>query len=770
MKNLLVILRRNFISPIVIAILILAGILLYLNQTRDAWFLSVVVIVNTLIAVVQEVRAQRALRKLELMSAPHAHLINSDGSITDIQIDQLKVGDNVRLGLGDEIPADGVLIESAGLEADESILTGESVPVGKKQGAFVYAASAVVGGSAVLRVDFVGHNTKIGSMSKTLKNYQPQLTPIQIAIQQAITWLTYGALGLAILIIVIYSLSGENAIQIFKTVTSAAVTVVPEGLLLASSVLLAFGSIKLAQAKVLPQKLAAIEAMALLNVLCVDKTGTLTSDQITFEGFELFDESEKDAAELIGVITTETGSGSKTNAVIAAQYPAPLNYKLLETLAFSSERKYSGVKVKIDNKTYSALAGSPEFLSKLSPLSAEQNKKINDLAMIGKRVLLLSIFDDTDVNLSELQLSSGRSIGIMILANELRVGVEKTVAYLQNNGVSIKVISGDNPATVQYIATKAGIHNSQNVITGAELKNVSKKHWNEVVSKNTIFATVLPDQKEKLVATFKELGHFTGMVGDGVNDAMALKKADLGVAMFAGASATRRVADIVLMNNSFNSLPIGMKLGNKIMQSIEIIATLFFHKIIFGVVLLFSTMAMGLVYPFLPRHITFMNIFLVTLPTIMWTIFAPSPRHKLSPKYFWNDTLMAIAPIATLSGIAVTSTYAILSRLHPEDIKGIMTSTVIMATLFGINMVFLVPRMFDVKNTKKAKVARFFYVTAVALIVFPSFKFAFIRDFFDFTMPAWTSTWPLVVLLIGIVIFQWRIAISAGDRIKRREP
>ncbi|MBC7869184.1 HAD-IC family P-type ATPase, partial [Candidatus Saccharibacteria bacterium] len=374
MRDFLVILRRNFFSPIVIAILVLASILLLLNERRDAWFISFVIIVNTLLAIVQEVRAQRALKKLELMSAPRARRIQADGTIDEIMFDKLVVGDIIQLQLGDEVPADGKIVTSAGLEADESILTGESAPVEKSDQSIVYAASAIVAGSATLRVTAVGLDSKVGSMTATLKRYEPQLTPLQRAIGRAITWLTYGALGLAAIIFSVYYLSGENAVKIFKTITSAAVTVVPEGLLLASSMLLAFGSIKLAQAKVLPQKLAAIEAMALLNVLCVDKTGTLTSDVIAFEKLELFDETDSVAAQLVGIVAKETSGGNTTGNAIRAGLVAPEHYDVLQTLAFSSARKMSGVKVAYKGETYSMLMGAPEFLDKLAPLSPLQKK------------------------------------------------------------------------------------------------------------------------------------------------------------------------------------------------------------------------------------------------------------------------------------------------------------------------------------------------------------------------------------------------------------
>ncbi|NTW62366.1 HAD-IC family P-type ATPase, partial [Candidatus Saccharibacteria bacterium] len=551
------------------------------------------------------------------------------------------------------------------------------------------------------------------------------------------------------------------------TIASAAVVIVPEGLLLASSLLLAYGSLKLAQAKVLPQKLSAIEAMSMLDVLCVDKTGTLTSDNITFEEYLPF-ETEDRAHDLIGIVSYETSRESSTGKAVVDHFPAPKHYKVIDNLAFSSSRKYSGTKVEVGGKIRGVLMGAPEYLKKLSKITNDQLKLIEDLASEGKRVLLIVVFDGKRVSLNSLKTHTGRAIGAVVLSNELRVGVEKTVSFLQKNGVSIRVISGDNINTVRYIAASAGILNSDRAITGEELSKVKKSEWDDVVSRTTIFARVLPEQKERLIKTFKRLGNFTGMIGDGINDALALKRSDLGIAMYAGASATRRIADLVLLDNSFNSLPMGMRLGNQITQAIEIIATLFFHKIIFGLVLLLSTLAFGMVYPFEPRHITFMNIFLVTLPTVMWTLFTPSPRHRLSPKTFWRDTLVAVAPIAVLSGVMITSAYSMLSRLYPNSPRGVSTLTVIIATFFGVYLVYLVPRMFDVRNNRKSRLAKIMYTVKVFLVLVPSFSLRLVRDFFSFSMLTRFNNWQLIAVIIIAAAAQWVIAGYAGRHLRER--
>jgi len=766
MRDFFVIFRRNALSPIVIAILVLAIILMTLRDFRDAWFLSVVIVVNTLLAIVQEVRAARVLKKLELMSAPTAKLINSDGTTEEVLFDKLLTGNTISLSMGDEIPADGKIITSAGLEADEGILTGESAPIEKNIGSTVYAASAVVAGSATMRVELVGQSTKVGTMASTLKRYNPVLTPIQHSISVAITWLTFGALGLSVLILIVYYLSGQDTVVIFKTIASGAVVIVPEGLLLASSLLFAYGSLKLAQAKVLPQKLAAIEAMALLDVLCVDKTGTLTSDMIKFENFETFNSSEPKILELISITVNETSSGSSTSEALKEGLKPHGRYKIMQNLAFSSARKMSGVKVDLGGDIFNIVIGAPEYVSKFAQLDSSQKQRIEVLTNEGKRVLLVGLSKDSRTSIKDLKDGSGQPMGLLILSNDLRVGVEKTIRYLQKNGVSLRVISGDNPNTVKYIASMAGIANHGSVLTGAQLQKINKRNWNKVVAETTIFARVLPEQKEKLIETFKNLNNFTGMVGDGVNDALALKKSDLGIAMYSGAIATRRVADIVLLDNSFNSLPIGMRLGNRIIQAIELIATLFFHKIIFGLVLILTTLLFGFVYPLEPRHITFINILLVTIPTLMWTLFPPSPQHRLSPRHFWRNTLLAVTPIAVLSGVMITSAYTLLHLMHPKDAMGVSTTTVIIATFFGVYLVYLVPKMFNVRNNRKSQIARILYTVTVLAVISVSFGFDYFRDFFNFSMPAGRSTWPLLIMIFGTAILQWIIAGQAGKRIR----
>ncbi len=768
MRDYLDIVRRNLMSPIVIAIFLLALALLYAGERRDAWFISVVIAVNTVIGVVQEVRAKYALKQLELMSAPRARLVRGD-EVVEVMYDALQVGDEILLEAGDELPADGVVLSARGLEVNESMLTGESASIDKKKHDEVYAATTVIAGSARVRVAAVGDATKAGAISATLKQYTPRLTPLQQAIQNAITFLTYCAIVLSLLVFARYRIAGFESVRILKTIITSAITIVPEGLLLASSLLLAFGSLKLAQAKVLPQKLSAIEAMALLNILCTDKTGTLTSDEITLEHVEPFGGSDEPVKQLAAMVAHETSGGNATGQAIITALDLPYEYTVDDILAFSSARKFAGVRARVDGRVRTLIMGAPEYVARMAPLSTTEQQQIEKWTDDGLRVLLLAEFGDNDTPLKSLKPGNGRPLAVVLLRNLLRDGVVDTVAFLQRQGVNIRVISGDNPRTVQYVARAAGINNPDTAITGAELAELDEPAFAAAADQHTIFARVLPEQKEHLIAHFSQQNHqFTGMVGDGVNDALALKKADLGVAMYAGAPASRRVADIILLNNSFNSLPLGMRLGNQIMQAIEVIATLFFHKIIYGLVLLAVTLVLGVIHPYAPRHITFLNIFLVTMPTIMWTLFPPRSHHRINPHNFWRDTLGAVTPIALVSGAAVSITYLMLRAMQSHDQDTVSTMTVLVATFFGVYLVFLVGPMLGVVLDRRAKTARMLYIAAALLVASTSFAVPLLRRFFDFTIPTLAMIGPVAGVVVIAALLQWHLARRAGKIYQNR--
>ncbi|MDO4902194.1 MAG: HAD-IC family P-type ATPase [bacterium] len=805
MKQIRSIIIRNFISPISIAIFLLAIGLLALGEDRDAWFISVVILINSAIGSIQEIRAYLTLKKIELMSQPRARLLKEDGSSEEILFSNLKSGDKILLQNGDEVPADAKIITSNGLEINESMLTGESIPITKSAGEKVLASAIVVAGDAVAEVLAVGDATESGQMTARLKSYKPQLTPIQKNIQRLITYLTYFAIFLAIVVIFRYKFLGQTDVVILKTITSAVVVLVPEGLLLASSLFFAYGSLKLLQAKVLPQKISAIEDMALLEVLATDKTGTLTSPEIEFNDFEILDKDLDEAS--LGAILTALNSQSKdknaTARAILKQFSEDSKkssqVKISDFVPFSSSRKLSAATLTINKKSQSVVFGAPEFILRNfadSKLAEQTSKRIETLASKGLRVLLLAEFAEKPSNKKlENLIDSGakfRPLAIVTLKNSLRENVRETVDFLQNRGVSIRVISGDNPLTVSHIAAEAGVKNAEKFITGAELAEFSEQDFEAAVLENSIFARVLPDQKEKIIGIFQKNQLYTGMIGDGVNDALAIKKADLGISMFDAAPATRRVADLVLMDNSFTSLPSGVKIGNRIMLSIEMIAILFFHKIIFGTTILFITMILGLNYPFLPRHITYMNFILVTMPTILVTLFPPLPTRKISPKDFWRDTLGNVAPIAVLTGVDISVIYvglilpfnadfinfetfrglveyfdAPLIEILPKsnfELRGILATVVISTAYFGFLVAILGEKMLHSRTVRNTRIRRLLYLAGTIVFTGAIFGNRFLRDFFEFNLPSGKKIWFVLGVIILASIIQIRLMRRKRDK------
>ncbi len=754
------ILRRNIVTPVVVALYALSVVLITVGEPRDAYFVSVVITLNTGFAVIQEIRARRALKKLELLNAPFARRIMPDGTIQHIPFDQVLVGQQLELIAGDDIPADGTVAESRGLELNESMLTGESAPVAKHASSSVYASTSVSAGTATLTVTATGASTRAGAMTRQLRAYTPEPTPLQRTINRLITGLTFFAIGLSALIVVAYSLYSYAPNVIVKTITSAGTVIIPEGLLLGSTVLLAYGSVRLARARVLPQKLSAIEAMALLNVLCVDKTGTLTGEAMTLEQVSPIGAAytEQQLREIVGTTVSCTGGSNSTSNVLLASLPTHPEAKSLDVLAFTSERKLSGARYMVGRKTFTIFMGAPEFMAAYTPLGPTTRKQIAQLTAEGLRVLLVAQFNDAKTPLSALPPKSGVPVGLVVLQNELRPGVKETVSFLQKRGVSIRVISGDNPQTVSYIARAAGINNAKHSITGAELAALNPAGWTKTVLGTAIFARVLPEQKERIIATLKRHGYFTGMVGDGVNDALALKRADLGVAMFSGAHATRRVADIILLDNSFTSLPTGIKLGNRIMLAIEIIAILFFHKIMYGILTLLATIIAVQPYPFAPRHNTFMNVFMVTLPTIMVTLFPPRPRQTVNPLHFWRDTLVPTIPLAVISGAAVTTAYIYCANVLHLSFTAASTMSVVVATILGANVVFQAPRLLAVLPSRSLKLAGILYIVAGLAVATASFGLTISRDFFDFARPNIAQAehvWPIALIVVAALAMQY---------------
>jgi cation-transporting ATPase E len=511
---------------------------------------------------------------------------------------------------------------------------------------------------------------------------------------------------------------------------------------------------------VLLQEVGAIEKMGRIKNLCMDKTGTLTDNQLVAERmYEAPGVNEKYAAASAAAYIK--GSGDSSQTIFAVKKICPDEYAgtILGSLGFSSTRQFGAIHIKDDDGERVILVGAPDiFLPYLkSPEEKEWvQQHIDTEAKIGKRLLFFaqSVSKEIPSKISETTLSA---LSLFILTNNLREGVKESVQFFQDRGVAIRIISGDNPGTVRSVAAAAGVNNTDAVITGAELETWTTSDFLEKTRHYTIFARIKPEQKEKIIEALKKDG-FTAMVGDGANDALAIKKADVGIAMFDGAQATRSVASVVLVKNSFSDLPNGVGLADSIIQNIKMCASIFFGQVFVGLFFFVAVTVGGYSFPLTPLNFTFINYFTVGLPGFLLFYWVVRPAHAKIPK---DDTsfLKQVLPFACVSAIpqAAVATFAFYGSL--EHVQSHGPTSLVLLTLIILGFVFFLftPLMYSGPATPNQKkqflgLAIIEIISVVALIHIP-----FIAAFYNLKIPSLLSVAELVPLLTFYAVIQYGI-------------
>jgi cation-transporting ATPase E len=688
------IVRRNLLSPIVFIISALVAVLFTIHQRSDAFFLSATIVINAILGIAQELRARHALRRLELLNAPVARRITETG-IEMVSPGQLLIGDLLSIELGDQIPADGVVVRSHSLQVNEALITGEAREIAKQTGSFVFAGSFVMSGESEVRITALGSHSKMGEMGQRLKQYAEKVSPLQRSLSSLITYLTYAALAVSLLIFLTGHQKHSPLNIIINTVIAGAISIVPEGIILASTLLLSLGALKMARTGVIIQRLTAIEGLSRLDTLCLDKTGTLTTNKLILESYIPLNATLKELSMALSMLVHAETHPNATLKAIASEIRPLSSTRVLESLAFTSSRKWSAVLAEYSNSTKCLALGSPEALCRAYPLPRSISQTIHSYTRSGKRVLLVMDYgnpcsDDGEVVLSTLSEYKGTPIGLVVMNQELRPNIVDTLFYLQAQGVCIKVLSGDAPRTVQFVAHQAGVLHSEKVISGDELALINRKEWPRVVREYTVFARILPEQKEMIITTLQDMG-FVGMVGDGVNDALAIKKADLGIAMFDGSAAARQVADIVLVNNDFSIFPHGMRIGSQIILGLELVTGSYFNRIIASLTILFLCLFLNLPYPFFPSHLVILNLITVAIPSIAWSLFPPETTQRYDPRKFFTDTWKFALPNGLITGLAVLVGYILARHIFSGNVTLARSMAVTVIQGLGIFSFTLLP-------------------------------------------------------------------------------
>lgn len=740
------------------AVISLVVILLFVfGNKQAALFLGIVVVLNMLITVFQDIQSRFILENLQILTALRVTRLNKDGSEETILAEEILKGDHIGLKLGDQVPCDGVLFKANNIEVSEALITGESSSFSKKIGEKINAGDIITSGSGILIVEDIFKESRISKITEDVKKYALNPSSIQRATNKVIQYTGY----ILILVIIFVVLRGliihEPRIDIVNNIGALASTIIPQGLMVFVTLLFAIGASSFSRRGILFQEINATENLGRIKNLCMDKTGTLTDNVLIVEDMHEYDDVKKERISSL-VEAYIRGSGDSSQTILAVK-----NYlekekiekiKIIDALPFSSWRQYGAVEVSDNDDTEVVLVGTPDvFLSHLK--NKEEQNWLKDLekkySHTGKRILCVVSGESTDFkkDLSESTLSI---LGVFVFGNTLRKGIENSIKFFQDRGIKIRILSGDNPDTVQAVAMSLGVSNSNTVVTGDMISKWSEKDFDKNAHSYTIFAEILPEQKVRLIEAFKKDG-FTAMVGDGVNDALAMKKADIGIAMFDGVPVTRQLAGVVLMNNSFSDLPGAVELADNFTRSIEISSGIYINQSLLGLFFFIIISFFGYSYPLTPLNITVINYFTVGFIGVVITYWALRPTQKTVPsnqKPFMNRVI----PLIILCAVVEAIGSAIVLILSPIYLKTAQSNTLVLLSfiIFGFLFFIVATSVYSGGLIKKQKYHIFFLGVFEIILLLLLSRSTLLVNFLNITTP-YPSLIEITKSLIVIFLF-----------------
>ncbi|CAL9505310.1 Calcium-transporting ATPase CtpE [Streptomyces sp. enrichment culture] len=742
------IVRANVFTRFNAIIGVLWVIMLIVAPFQDSLF-GYVILANTGIGIVQEWRAKKTLDSLALIGEVRP-TVRRDGVAAEIGTSEIVLDDLIEIGPGDKVVVDGVVVEADGLEIDESLLTGEADPVVKQPGDQVMSGSFVVAGGGSFQATRVGREAYAAQLAEEASRFTLVHSELRSGISTILKYVTWMMVPTAIGLIISQLVVKDNELKgsIARTV-GGIVPMVPEGLVLLTSVAFAIGVIRLGRKQCLVQELPAIEGLARVDTVCLDKTGTLTEGGMDVTELRVLgDADETYVRKLLGELGSADPRPNASLKAIIDAYPDTTEWRLTDTLPFSSARKYSGATLdEGDGRLVTWLLGAPDvLLSHDDPALAETERMNHE----GLRVLLLARARD-GVNADDLAdpaaVDGVRAVALVVLEQRLRPDAADTLRYFEEQDVSAKVISGDNAVSVGAVAGKLGLSGTT---VDARRLPAEPEAMAEELEAGTVFGRVTPQQKRTMVGALQSKGHTVAMTGDGVNDVLALKDADIGVAMGSGSEATRAVAQIVLLNNSFATLPSVVAEGRRVIGNITRVATLFLVKTVYSVLLAVLVVATQVEYPFLPRHLTLLSTLTIGVPAFFLAL---APNKERARPNFVRRVMRYAVPGGVLAALATFATY-LLARSHYSGTGALGAETsAATLTLFLISIWVL------------AIVARPYTWWRVALVAAMAGAFLLVlavpwlQDFFALRLVGMTMPWLAVGIaaVTAVVLeFLWR--------------
>jgi len=741
------ILRANIFTRFNLILGVLLAVILVVGEPQDALF-GIVLVTNALIGIGQELRAKRTLDRLAVLSAPRVRVIR-DGAPAEIAVEELVADDLVGLRAGDQLVADGVVRDSASLQADESLLTGESEPVDKRAGDRLLSGSFVVAGSGDYQATGVGAEAYARKLAAQARRFTLVRSDLVAGINQILRYVTWALPPVAVLLVVSQLHTHQTVREGATSTVSALVGMVPQGLVLLTSVAFGAAAVALARRRVLVQQLPAVEGLARVDVVCLDKTGTLTDGTITFDSLiRLDDRAPAEAA--LGALADDENRNA-TLAAIGQAFPPPPGWARQDGVPFSSARKWSAASFAGHGAW---VLGAPEMV-----LPGGQDGLLSraaDLAASGRRVLVLA---SAPGPLDGQALPPGlHAVAFIVFAERLRSDAPDTIGYFAAQGVAVKVISGDSPRTVAAVAARAGVPRAGDPVDARDLPE-DPGRLGAVLEERSVFGRVTPQQKESMVTALQSRGHTVAMTGDGVNDVLALKLADIGVAMGSGAPATKAVAELVLLDNRFATLPGVVAEGRRVTANIERVANLFITKTVWATLLAVAAGAALLPYPFLPRHLTIIDTLAIGVPAFFLAL-APNRRRYLPG--FVGRVLRFAGPAGLIIAAATFSAYA-LARARGLPLTEQRTA----ATLVTLILSLTVLALLAMPLTWRRIVLLIAALAGFALL----FPVPAVRTFYALELPHGAIGSTLLIAALGAAALAgfWALSPSARPRTGRSD-
>lgn len=740
------IIKANIFTPFNLLLGILLVVILSVGEYRDGLF-GFVLVANAAIGIIQEIRSKRSLDALAVLNAPHS-TVRRDGTDSTIASKDVVLDDIIILTLGDQIVVDGEILESTNLEIDESLLTGEADPVEKSTSDKVMSGSFVVAGSGVMKATAVGADSYAFQLSSEARRFSLVKSELRTGINRIITIVGWMMIPIAILLITSQLATHDGFVAAVQGSVAGLVAMVPEGLVLLTSIAFAVGATRLASKKVLTQELAAIEGLARVDTICLDKTGTLTEGSLslsTVEHVGSADASSSDAVSVLAAIGASDDHPNPSLAAVVAEYPTGPGWTLTDSIAFSSARKWSAAQFADHGSWY---LGAPDILldkaAAGASLDATQNR-LQHYASRGQRVLLLA--SSPSGLHGETLPSELLPVALVVLDEQLRDAAPKTISYFGEQGVAVKVISGDSPITVGAVATRCGVPGADTPIDARTLPE-EQEALADILETHSVFGRVTPQQKRAMVHALQSRGHTVAMTGDGVNDTLALKDADVGVAMGSGSAAARAVARFVLLANDFAVFPSVVSEGRRVIANVERVANLFLTKTFYAVVLALAVGIGRIPFPFLPRHFTIISSLSIGIPGFFLAL---SQNNRRAVSGFLRRVLKFAIPAGVIAAVATLIAY-IIERSTDVPLDQARTVAVITLTTIALWVLAILCRPM---SWWKYLLVIGMAVCFVGVLVIPG-----LRDYFDLPLPDArdiTSAVGIGVIASAILEAGWRL-------------